>query len=81
MTTTLDAVKSKELRESSQKEESTKKLVYWLSIFAFGAGAVSVGLIDHIRRGTNQEWLFDLPVLLGCVTFACSYAVRLLKRN
>ncbi len=81
MTTALDAVNSKPIRESGQKEESTRRLICWLSLFSFGTGFVTLGLIDHIRKGTNQEWLFDLPVLLSCLVFARSYALRLLRRG
>ena len=78
MTTTLDAAGSKELKQSGVKEESTRKLVCWLSIFAFGAGSVTLGLLYDIRSKSSQVW-FDLPILLTCLIFARHYALRLLR--
>ena len=79
MPTTLDAA-GKELKQSGLKEESTGKLVCWLSLFAFGTGCVTVELIHDIHSKSNQVW-FDLPILLSCLVLARNYALRLLKRS
>jgi len=79
MTSTLDAAGSKELKQGSVKEESIRKLVGWLTIFAFGAGCVTVELIRDLHNGSNQVW-FDLPILLTCLVFARNYAWQLVKK-
>jgi hypothetical protein len=80
MRTILDAAGSKELIQSGANEESTGKLVCWLSIFAFGAGSVSLGLLYDIRSKSSHAW-FDLPILLTCLIFARNCALHLLKKS
>ena len=65
---------------SDRKENSTSILVGWLAIFLLGAGLVIIVLIVHIRR-KSDGWLFDLPLLVSCLLYARSYALRLLKKG
>ena len=80
MTTTIYTAKCKDSKESDGKQPRTQILVCWLAIFAFAAGCVTVGLIYHIRA-KSDEWLFDLPLLMGSLAFARSYALRLLESH
>ena len=80
MTTAFDDAASGELKQSGIKEESSRKLVVWLTIFAFGAGCVTVELIRDLHNKSDQAW-FDLPILLTCLVFVRRCALRLWKRS
>ena len=54
MTTASDDAASGELNQSGANE---------LTIFAFGAGCVTVELIHDLHSKSDQVW-FDLPILL-----------------
>jgi len=79
-TKSLHTAKSEELKVSERKAESTQKLFCWLAIYSLMAGSVTIFLIVHIRRQSDR-WLFDLPLLVACLAYARSYALRLLKRD
>jgi hypothetical protein len=65
---------------SDRKEESTQKLVCWLAIYSLMAVSVTIVLIVHIRRQSDR-WMFDVLLLLACLAYARTYALRLLKRD
>jgi hypothetical protein len=62
------------------KEESTQRLIWWLAIYSLMAGLVTIFLIIHIRRQSDR-WMFDILLLVACLAYARSYALRLLKRD
>jgi len=74
-------VTSTKPRQSGDHESgSDKKLIWWVLIFAFGAGATTAARVHHLRAPHDGEWLFDLVVGLPCFIFARFYALRLLER-
>jgi hypothetical protein len=63
MTTASDDAASGELNQSGANEESSRTLLVRSTIFAFGAGCVTVELIRDLHSKSDQVW-FDLPILL-----------------
>jgi hypothetical protein len=80
MASAANAAGSNELKQVGVQEESNRKYVAWLCLFAFGTGCVTVELIHDLHNKSNQVWS-DLPILLTCLVFVRRCASRLWKRS
>jgi hypothetical protein len=79
-TSSLDTAKSEEPKVSDRKEESTQKLVCLLAMYSLMAVSVTFFLFVHIRRQSDR-WMFDVLLLVACLAYARSYALRLLMKD